>query len=45
MYGIVEIAGHQYKVQAGDLIDVEKLANEAGSTVTFDKVYFTLIFR
>ncbi len=40
MYGIVEIAGHQYKVQAGDLIDVEKLANEAGTTVTFDKVYF-----
>ena len=40
MYGVVEIAGHQYKVQAGDLIDVEKLVNEAGSTVTFDKVYF-----
>ncbi len=40
MYGIVEIAGHQYKVQAGDLIDVEKLTNEVGSTVNFDKVYF-----
>ena len=30
MYGVVEIAGHQYKVQAGDLIDVEKLTKEEG---------------
>jgi large subunit ribosomal protein L21 len=40
MYGVVEIAGHQYKVQAGDLIDVEKLAQEAGSTVNLDQVLF-----
>lgn len=40
MYGIVEIAGHQYKVSAGDLIDVEKLTNEAGSTVEFNNVLF-----
>lgn len=40
MYGIVEIAGHQYKVETGMTIDVEKLANEAGSTVEFDKVFF-----
>ena len=40
MYGVVEISGHQYKVQAGDLIDVEKLSNEAGSTVELDKVLF-----
>jgi large subunit ribosomal protein L21 len=40
MYGVVEIAGHQYKVQAGDLIDVEKLAHEAGSTVNLDQVLF-----
>lgn len=40
MYGVVEIAGHQYKVQAGDLIDVEKLTNEAGSLVELDQVLF-----
>ena len=40
MYAVVEIGGHQYKVKAGDLIDVQKLENEAGSTVEFDKVLF-----
>lgn len=40
MYGIVEIAGHQYQVKAGDLIDVEKLKVEAGSDVIFDQVLF-----
>jgi large subunit ribosomal protein L21 len=40
MYGVVEISGHQYKVQAGDVLDVEKLTNEAGSTVELDKVLF-----
>ncbi|MCP4914235.1 MAG: 50S ribosomal protein L21 [Oligoflexia bacterium] len=38
MYGIVEIAGHQYRVQAGDLIDVQKLTNEAGETIELDQV-------
>ena len=40
MYGIVEIAGHQYQVQAGDLVDVEKLKVEAGTDVIFDQVLF-----
>lgn len=40
MYGVVEISGHQYKVQAGDVLDVEKLSAEAGSTVELDKVLF-----
>lgn len=38
MYTIVEIKGHQYKLAAGDLIDVERIEAEVGSTVTFDKV-------
>lgn len=38
MYGIVEIGGHQYKVQAGDVIDVQKLSSEEGATVELDKV-------
>lgn len=40
MYSIVEIAGHQYKVKPGDLIDVDKLAAEEGKAVEFDKVLF-----
>ena len=40
MYGVVEIAGHQYRVQAGDIIDVQKLAAEVGTEVTLDKVLF-----
>jgi large subunit ribosomal protein L21 len=38
MYTVVEIKGHQYKLAAGDLIDVERIEAEVGSTVTFDKV-------
>jgi large subunit ribosomal protein L21 len=38
MYSIVEISGHQYKVQAGDVIDVQKLTAEAGSDVNLDQV-------
>ncbi len=41
MYGIVEINGHQYKVKAGDIIDVEKLEGDVDSTVTFENVLFT----
>ena len=40
MYGVVEISGHQYKVEVGMTIDVQKLDQEAGSTVEFDKVLF-----
>ena len=40
MYGIVEVSGHQYKVQAGDLIDVQKLNQELGETVEFNDVLF-----
>src|SRR5665647_3525169 len=38
MYTVVEIKGHQYKLKAGDLIDVEKIEAEVGTTVDFDKV-------
>lgn len=40
MYSVVEVSGHQYKVAAGDLIDVEKLNVEAGSTIDLDQVLF-----
>ena len=31
MYSVVEVAGHQYRVKAGDLVDVQKLSDEVGS--------------
>ena len=38
MYAIIATGGKQYKVSEGDVIRVEKIDAEAGSTVTFDKV-------
>ncbi len=38
MYAIVEIAGHQYKVQKDQQIFVNRLQNEEGSNVSFDRV-------
>ena len=38
MYAIIETGGKQYKVEAGDVIFVEKLKAEADETVTFDNV-------
>ena len=38
MYAIVEIAGHQYKVEKDQRIFVNRLEGEEGSKVTFDKV-------
>lgn len=38
MYAILETGGKQYKVSEGDVIFVEKLGVDDGSTVTFDKV-------
>lgn len=38
MYAIIECGGKQYRVQEGDLIRVEKLEAEVGSTINIDKV-------
>lgn len=40
MYYVVEVKGHQYRVKAGDLIDVEKMDVKEGETITLDKVLF-----
>ncbi|WP_028402938.1 50S ribosomal protein L21 [Ectobacillus panaciterrae] len=40
MYAIIETGGKQIKVEAGQVIYVEKLDAQAGETVTFDKVLF-----
>ena len=38
MFAIVRTGGKQYRVAAGDKIAVEKLAGEAGDTITLDDV-------
>lgn len=38
MYGVVEISGHQYRVAAGDRIDVQRLRAEEGAELSFDRV-------
>lgn len=38
MYAVVETGGKQYRVAAGDKLEVEKLSADAGAAYTFDKV-------
>ena len=38
MYAIIETGGKQYKVQAGDVVFIEKLDAEPEQEITFDKV-------
>ncbi|MBT2188764.1 50S ribosomal protein L21 [Sphingobium nicotianae] len=41
MFAVVRTGGKQYRVAAGDKIVVEKLAGEAGDTITLDDVLLT----
>ena len=38
MFAVIKTGGKQYKVAADDVLKVEKLAGEAGDTVTFEEV-------
>ena len=38
MYAVIKTGGKQYRVQAGDLLVVEKLDGEPGATVAFGEV-------
>lgn len=38
MYAIIQTGGKQYRVTEGDVITVEKLGLEAGTSYTFDEV-------
>ena len=42
MHAIILTGGKQYKVTEGDTLFIEKLPNEAGDKVTFDKVLAVL---
>ncbi|MEQ8165457.1 MAG: 50S ribosomal protein L21 [Alphaproteobacteria bacterium] len=38
MFAVVRTGGKQYRVAPGDVIQVEKLAGEAGETITLDDI-------
>ena len=38
MYALVNVAGQQFRVEKGKTIKTQKLAGEAGATVSFDQV-------
>jgi large subunit ribosomal protein L21 len=38
MYAVLETGSKQYRVAAGDTLEIERLAIEAGKPVTFDRV-------
>lgn len=40
MYAVIQTGGKQYRVQAGDFLQIEKKEGEAGSVCTFDQVLF-----
>lgn len=38
MFAVLKTGGKQYKVQAGDILRVEKLAADAGETIQFNEI-------
>jgi large subunit ribosomal protein L21 len=40
MYAVLETGGKQYRVTAGDKLEIERLDTEAGKSFTFDRVLF-----
>jgi large subunit ribosomal protein L21 len=38
MYAVLETGGKQYRVQAGDTLEIERLEVEAGQPFTFERV-------
>lgn len=38
MYAVIRTGGKQYRVSEGDVVEIEKLAGDAGQTITFDEV-------
>ncbi len=40
MYAVIETGGKQYRVQPGDIVQIEKLEGEIGGAVKFDQILF-----
>ena len=45
MYAIVDIAGHQFKVEKDQKVFVNRLQTEEGNKVTFDNVLLCHIYQ
>ncbi len=41
MFAVITTGGKQYKVKAGDILEVEKLEGDVNSQIAFDKVLLT----
>jgi large subunit ribosomal protein L21 len=40
MYAVIQTGGKQYRVQPGDIVQIEKLEGDVGTSVKFDQVLF-----
>ena len=38
MYAVLKTGGKQYKVEEGDVLKIEKISGEVGTSVSFEKV-------
>lgn len=38
VYAIIQAAGHQYRVEPGQVLDIDRIGPAPGETVTFDQV-------
>jgi large subunit ribosomal protein L21 len=38
MYAVIQSGGKQYRVQVGDVVQVEKIQGDVGASVVFDRV-------
>ncbi len=41
MFAVIRTGGKQYRVVKGDVLDVERLAGDAGAAITFGEVLMT----
>jgi large subunit ribosomal protein L21 len=41
MYAVIQTGGKQYRVQTGQIIEIEKLEGDVGTAVKFDQVLFS----
>jgi large subunit ribosomal protein L21 len=41
MYAVIESGGKQYRVQPGDVVQIEKLEGDVGASVKFEQVLFS----
>jgi len=40
MYAVIETGGKQYKVSPGDVLDIERVSDQPGEPIEFERVLF-----